>query len=559
MRAIRFFILIILSISLLALPAAAVTGLTGLQNQATVSTKGRCQVNLSLSFHLDNSVEELFFPLPENAESIRLNGSWARTERRDDAIQVAIPMTTAGDFSVMLQYELPMVLSKVEDDYVLQLPLLNRFSYPVSNFTLTLTLPGNVTGRPEFVSGYHQADTDRLLRHQINGNVLTCTANETFKDHETLMMTLVVDGALFPDAMIDKALFSGWDGAAMVLCALAVLYYLLTLLPGFPRRSRCYCAPDGISAGEVGTCLTGCGMDLTMQVMSWAQAGYIQMELDLKGKVLLHKRMEMGNERSQFEMNCFRSLFGSRTTVDGTGYHYAKLCRKLQAKSPLRQQLFLPRSGNPKIFTILCCAAAGCGGVSLAVFLAENAVAQVLLGMLFALACTGAGYLIQRGGKYLPLRDKGPALLALACGGLWLLIGYLGGATMVLPMVVFQFLAGLAAAIGGRRSELGKRSLSQLRGLRRYMLHCDSYELQRLMQANPNYFYDLAPYALAMGVERKFAKRFGKVTLPDCSFLITPLQVDMTPVKWMERLRQAADVLNERQKKLPLEKLLGRR
>ena len=67
MRAIRFFILIILSISLLALPAAAVTGLTGLQNQATVSTKGRCQVNLSLSFHLDNSVEELFFPLPENA------------------------------------------------------------------------------------------------------------------------------------------------------------------------------------------------------------------------------------------------------------------------------------------------------------------------------------------------------------------------------------------------------------------------------------------------------------------------------------------------------------
>ena len=138
-------------------------------------------------------------------------------------------------------------------------------------------------------------------------------------------------------------------------------------------------------------------------------------------------------------------------------------------------------------------------------------------------------------------------------------MGYLGGSGTVLPMVVFQFLAGLAAAVGGRRSELGKRSLSQLRGLRHYMLRCDSYELQRLMQANPNYFYELAPYALAMGVERKFAKRFGKTQLPDCSFLVTPLQVDMTPVKWMERLRQAADALNERQKKLPLEKLLGRR
>ena len=559
MRAIRFLILSILCAGLLALPVAAVTGLTGLQNQTTVATNGRCQVNLTLSFHLDNSVEELLYPLPENAESIRLNGSWARTERRDDAIQVVMPMTSAGDFTVMLQYELPMALSKVKDDYVLSLPLLNRFSYPVSNFSLTLTLPGNVTGRPEFVSGYHQADTDRLLQHSINGNVLTCTALETFKDHETLLMTLVVDGALFPDAMVEKALFSGWDGAALVLAALAVLYYLLTLLPGFPRRSRCYCAPDGISAGEVGTCLTGCGTDLTMLVMSWAQAGYIRMELDLKGKVLLHKRMEMGNERSQFEINCFRSLFGSRLTVDGTGYHYAKLCRKLQGKSPLRPQLFLPRSGNPRIFTMLCCAAAGCSGVSLAVFMVESAAGQVLLGMLFAILCTGAGFVIQRCGKYLPLRDKGPLLLALLCGGLWLLVGYLSGGSMVLPMVVFQFLSGFAAAFGGRRSELGKRSLSQLRGLRRYMLRCDSYELQRLLQANPNYFYELAPYALAMGVERKFAKRFGKVRLPDCSFLVTPLQVDMTPVKWMERLRQAADALNQRQKKLPLEKLLGRR
>jgi hypothetical protein len=559
MRAIRFLFFFILCVSLLALPVAAVTGLTGLQNQATVSTAGRCQVNLSLSFHLDNAVEELFFPLPSNAESIRINGSWARTERRDDAIQVAIPTTTAGDFFVMLQYELPMVLSKVNDDYVLQLPLLNRFSYPVSNFSLVLSLPGDVTGRPEFVSGYHQADTDRLLSHSINGNVLTCTALETFKDHETLMMTLVVDGALFPDAMVEKALFSGWDGAALVLAALAILYYLVALLPGLPQRSRCYCAPDGISAGDVGTCLTGCGTDLTMLVMSWAQAGYIQMEMQLKGKVLLHKRMDMGNERSQFEINCFRSLFGTRSTVDGTGYHYAKLCRTLQGKSPLRQQLFLPRSGNPKIFSILCCAAAGCSGISLAVFLTEQAAAQVFLGLLLGILCTAAGYVIQRGGQFLPLRDKGHLLLALGCCGLWLLVGYLSNAEMVFPMVLFQLLAGVAAALGGRRSELGKRSLSQLRGLRRYMLHCDSYELQRLLQANPNYFYELAPYALAMGVDRKFAKRFGKIRLPDCSFLITPLQVDMTPVKWMARLRQAADALNERQKKLPLEKLLGRR
>ena len=559
MRRIRILCILLTLLCLLALPAAAVTGITNLQNQTTVAADGSCQVNLTVTVHLDSSVTQLHYPLPAQAENIRLNGSWARTEHKDGAIQVALPVTTAGDFTFMLQYKLPAALSKDDDKLLLTLPLLNRFSYPISAFTLTLTLPGNVISRPEFVSGYHQTDTDRLISHSISGNSVTCTALETLKDHETLSMTMEVDPALFPDAMVEKALFSTWDGAALILGFLAVLYYLLTLLPRIPRRSRCYCAPDGISAGEVGTCLTGCGTDLTMLVMTWAQAGYILIEMNLKGKVLLHKRMEMGNERSQFEMNCFRSLFGSRTTVDGTGYHYAQLCRKLRQKSPLLRQLFLPRSGNPRIFRILCCAAAGCSGVSLAVFMADSAGGQVLLGMLFALLCTGAGYAIQAGGKCLPLRDKLPLLLGLLCGAAWLLVGTLAGATLVLPAVLFQFVAGIAAAFGGRRSELGARSVSQLLGLKRYMMRCETFELQRLLQVNPNYFYELAPYALAMGVDRQFAKRFGKTALPDCSFLITPLHKDMTPVKWMERLRQAADTLNQRQRKLPLEKLLGRR
>lgn len=559
MRHIRLLCILLLCVSLLALPAAAVTGIPELQNQTTVAADGSCQVNLTMRIHLDSSVSQLYFPVPADAEEVRLNGSWVRTEKKDGAIQVLLPFTAAGDYSLTIQYQLPAALHKDGDRLLLTMPLLCRFSYPISAFTITVALPGNVTARPEFVSGYHQADTDRLISHSISGHTVTCRALETLKDHETLQMTMEVDPALFPNAMVEKALFSTWDGAALVLAVLAALYYLLTLLPRIPRRSRCYCAPDGISAGEVGTCLTGCGTDLTMLVMTWAQAGYILIEMNLKGKVLLHKRMEMGNERSQFEVKCFHSLFAGRTTVDGTGYHYAQLCRQLRQKSPLLRQLFLPRSGNPKIFRILCCGSAACSGISLGVFMADQAGGQVLLGMLFAVLCAGAGYAIQAGGKCLPLRDKLPLLLGLVCGIAWLLVGTLAGAPLVVPVVLFQFGAGIGAAFGGRRSELGARSVSQLLGLKRYMLHCESFELQRLLQVNPNYFYELAPYALAMGVDRKFAKRFGKTALPDCSFLITPLHKDMTPVKWMERLRQAADTLNERQRKLPLEKLLGRR
>lgn len=558
MRRISCMLLLLALVCFAALPVAA-TGAEQVRAQAALTAAGECTVSLTVGLHLDSEIDALTFPLPTQAENIRLNGSYTTASRANGALQVALPLRTAGDYTVTLDYRLRGVLSRDGDAYLLTLPLLSRFSYPITAFELTLTLPGNVENRPEFISGYYQSDTDRLIGYSVSGNVLTCTALETLKDHETLTLTLKVDPSMFPDALTETPRFGAWDGAALCLAVLAAVYYLLTLLPRLPRRARCYCAPDGISAGDVGTCLTAEGTDLTMLVMSWAQAGYLLIEMTLSGKVLLHKQMEMGNERSRFEADCFRSLFGRRTTVDGRGYHYAQLCRRLHRTSPLLRQLFLPSSGNPRLFHLLCGASAACSGVALALHMTDHAVGRVFLGLMLAVGCGAAAFAIRRGMRRLPLRDRAAFPLGLLCAAAWVALGALAPNAVVLPAVIFQLVAGLAAAFGGRRSEPGKRSLAQLLGLRQYMLHAESFELQRLLQANPNYFYELAPYALAMGVDRQFARRFGKTALPDCSFLITPLHKDMTPVKWMERLRQAADALDARQKRLLYDRLLSRR
>ena len=70
-----------------------------------------------------------------------------------------------------------------------------------------------------------------------------------------------------------------------------------------------------------------------MMVFTWAQLGYLLIQTD-GSKVLLRKRMDMGNERSLFENKIFALLFGSRQTVDATGYPYAKLSRKVSAIVP---------------------------------------------------------------------------------------------------------------------------------------------------------------------------------------------------------------------------------
>ncbi len=553
-------ILLLLCLWLLAVPVLAVTGASHISSQAQVEADGSCHVTMTIQLHFDQAPDSLFFPLPLEADTINLNGGFAAVTKESGAKQVKLPIAAAGDYTFTLSYRLPVVLSRENGSTLLTLPILNRFSYPISSLDFSLTLPGPIDGTPSFLSGYYQEETDDLLGCGISGNTLSGFAKTPLKDHETIILYLPVDAGLFPFAAINQPLLSTFDGATILLILLAVVYYCISLFPSIPPRTRWFTAPDGITPGDVGTCLTGRGADLSLMVISWAQLGYLLIEVDGSGRVLLHKRMDMGNERSRFEMNCYQSLFGKRNTVDGTSYHYARLCRKVATKAPLTPQLFKKRSGNPYLFRVLCAAAGACGGVSLALTLTYSESLQILLGILLAIACGGASLVIQSGGKCLPLRDKSPMVAAVLCGVLWIAGGiWANQILLTLPIALFQFLAGLAAAFGGRRTALGLHGVAQLQALRGYMTTATAFDLHRLVQANPNYYYEMAPYALAMGIDRAFARRFGKLQLPECSFLRTEHTHQMTASQWAGLLRLVYDRLNARQKHLPLEQFTHKR
>ena len=102
----------------------------------------------------------------------------------------------------------------------------------------------------------------------------------------------------------------------IAFAVLALLYWILTLRTWPVFRMQTTTPPEGITAGELGCRLTLSGGDLTMMVFSWAQLGYLYIALDDRGRVLLHKRMDMGNERSKFENSIYKMLFSNRSTVD---------------------------------------------------------------------------------------------------------------------------------------------------------------------------------------------------------------------------------------------------
>lgn len=556
MRRIWIFFLCAL---LLTTAVSAAGYVTKLDSAAIVSEDGSCQITLVVQLTLDSAPSDLHFPLPTNARDITLNGSSAKTSKSDQLrwVELGSVITSAGSHTFTLHYTLPDCVSVQEDDtMLLELELLSGFDYPIDFMDFTVTLPGAVDDIPTFSSTYHPASVDTMMTYTVENGVISGSFTEGLKDHESLTMTMRVPATLFPRLVIRRWSISTDDLAMYALAVLALLYWLIFLRSGIPQHTRCTQPPEGLTAGEIGCCLTGQGVDFTAMVLSWAQMGYLSIDLDRNRRLRLRKRMDMGNERSDFEVRCFRTLFGGRRIVDGSSEHYARLGRKAALTIPRAGNYFRRSSGNPYLFRCIGASIGIFSGISFASAFASDTVWQVIFGLLLAPLGVLTCWKIQSAARCLHLRHRHGFFPALLLGTVWVVLSVLAHEVNVAVfMIVIQLLVGLAGAYGGRRTELGKQSMSQILGLRRYLRRADSTQMQQLLLTNPDYYFSMVPYAIAMGVDKSFARAFGSQKLPACPYLTIRSGEGLTARQWNDLLRQAVSILDERQKPALLQRI----
>ncbi len=541
MRRITILFLAVLLVLALPVTAAAATQVSNAGYYATVAPDGSCQVTLTLTLHLEQAGNDLSFPLPMTASNVTVNGNRVWTQKTETARIIDLSDVVGGalgDYTVTLQYSVDKLLADTPTGMQLQLPMLSGFAYPIAAMDFSVTLPGVVTEKPMFTSGYHGVNIEKELNVQVSETVISGRATSPLKDRETLTLLLLVEPSMFPQAGRVEVDLDFLNGAMTVTTVLALVYWLIFMGGLVLRRTRRSAPPEGYGAGELGSVLTLQGADLTMMVFSWAQLGYITIQPGRRDKVLLHKRMDMGNERNSFEQKWFQKLFGKRQTIDCSGYQYIQCGLQIARQRANLQVLVHPRSGNPLVFRGLAALTGLFGGAALGMALSEGAALQWLLIVVTA-ALGGLGSLmIQSGVSEWHLRQQGKLILGLCCCGLWLIIGAVAGLwAIALTVVVVELAAGVLTFYGGRRTEDGRQAAAQTLGLRQYLKTVSKEELQRISRSNPEYFFDLAPYALALGVEGAFARSFGKARLPECPYVYMPDEGAVDAVQWSQRMR----------------------
>lgn len=543
-------VLVAVLVLLLAFPAAAASSASQVESFLTVAADGSCQVTTTVTLHLEQTQGDLSFPIPAGAANVTLNGSRAKTTAGGDRLYVDLSKAyggVTGDISFTLNYTVyGLVEENSEGILELRLPLMSGFALPVDTMSFSITLPGEIPGSPAFTSGYYQASIEKYLTYTKEGAMIKGSTTQSLKDHETLLMTLGVSDQMFPQVSRPVQRTYLDDLVIGVCAALALAYWLIFLRCPIPWKKHSTCPPQGYSAGQAGTVLFLKPCDLTTMILSWAQLGYLHLRYSLD-RVVVTKQMDMGNERSGFERKWFRKLFSRGDTVSTASNFYVQLAQAVEAPGVSGGELRKGRRGSLRIFRALL-ALLGVGmGINIAIPLASGGVLQWLWVAVFGLAGGIAAWKMIPWLSHFFLRTPGQGWLCLAAAGVLAALGAFAGEALSVSLGVLGILlGGVLYAWGGRRTEAGLLLREEILGLRSYLRKGEVRGTASDLRQDPDCFFNLLPWALALGVDKAFARNMGGRKLPDCPYVILDRQLSYSPDQWCRFFRQLAKDMERR-------------
>ena len=525
------------------------TTITDMKTDCLVDASGSCQITQTVTIDIAGTEETLELPLAANAKRISVAGYKYKKTTQDG--YTVLVLSSNGGFSgsrtFTINYTVSGLVSEQDKVQTLTLPLLSpKWSWAISNYDFTISLPAAFEGYPTFTSGYYGDVIEDYMTFTVRDGMIGGTIGTALKDHESLTMTLVVGEGYFSGKYASWS--SGWVETALVilLSVLALVYWALTLRSPRLRVSSRTVPPDAVLPCDLPYLMAGGKPDFKMLICHWAALGYLTIEMDEKGHVLLHRQVIMGNERKRLEGKIFSALFARGDVCDG-----ASLKFKTTAQNAMRaimrywdRRLYSRASGNARLMRGLCALAMSIASLATMSLILPTMPARGLV--LFGCMVVGFGLsiLICRGPQAYYLGNI-PALVLAALAALALLVvsRLSGGGLPMFIAVVMCIVCGLLTLHGGRRTELGSQLISQSLGFRRGLEKLSERHVSMLLSRDGQYFYKMLPYAEAIGMGADFARRLSDAELEPCEWYVTRVPAARTAAEFYSQLRPALEML----------------
>lgn len=526
----RRFLIILLCLSLFVIPAGAEdatdTEIIDMNTEIQLQEDGSCTVNSSFTVRFSGKDSSFVIPLGVDAVDYSL-GIPADVQKINNVTCYVLPengASFAGQQNFSVTYTLPCQVSTVDGKQHLDLSVLaSGFTCPINAWKFTVHFPAAFETMPDLFSGYHGNTAFNDFDIQCADGVYTANMLTRMQDHDSLRLQMDLPDGYFDlrnlpgkTEHIDRNVFLG-------VALLCLLYWFFRLRNPLKLPKKCKLPPVHVTAGELSYHLTCDKPDLASLVMQWADLGYLTVRRHRNGRVVLTRRMEMGNERRSVEVKLFSTLFRKDGNCDVQSLRYRNAAKKMCHPFGIHcaRRMFSRHKGSVRLYRMLGMIAAYASGfMAFDLLLGAYDSRWVLIALLSVLVCV-LSWLIQQGIIcLLRRRRKRPLILAgISVLALVILMGISGSGVNMILNILLQAFIGITAMFGGKRSSGGWDILLHLLGFRSYLRHISVGELRQQLQSDPMFFYRMYPYAEAAGFGKRYAKRFASVPLEPCDWL----------------------------------------
>lgn len=490
--------------------------------QCVVDDHGHAKITVSVDMTIPTGSVNLDFPIGAGSDGV-ISGASCRQVKTEEgyALRLREESGISGRRTFVYSYSAGQVIQDGEEGQTLSLQVIAPgWQWPMESAAFTINLPAPFTGTPVYVGGYRGELVEDYWAFETTETSITGAAGEALLDHDELTVTLELPAGYV-------TIRSAVGGTAALICILllglaAAGYWYLRLFYVMPRIYLHTTPPKAAGAGDLPVIHSAASPSLPVQITEWAAMGYVRIRMGKQGRVQVRQIMPLDRPRSQLELWAFQSLFAKDTVCSCNGRRFAGLCERYGqlAGNWWRKRIFARQGGSPlrlRVLTALAVSAAAMGTVLSSALFGGARVTLLILAVPVGFA---AGIVVQQAPSAY-VRRQWPWMIAAGVVFLAMMTAAraLGGFLNMLLAMGLQVLAGMATMRGGRRSKFGRHILAETLGFHRYLGHVDQRELETRLRADGQFFYQLLPFAEAVGQGQILAKGFGGIRLGPCLWL----------------------------------------
>lgn len=497
-----------------------------------------------------------YYGKPVEIDNVQVSGYPFQSTRENGLLRLRIgdPDVTVGANAVYdISYTYSIGDDRNEDMDELYFNIVGpQWEIPINQTSFRIEMPQEFdASQVNFTYGNVGSTENTGVNYSVEGNVITGSLDEILYPGQALTIALPLPEGYYTDVEKDIPFMESITRFYPVIFILLFAFGIFLWFK-FGKDNKIYPTvefypPDDLTPSELGYIYDSQidPYDLTAMIVYWADKGYLKIIEEeeetgivfkkTKSEITLVKIHNIPEDSEEFEKIYFNGLFSEHGSngevkIDELENHFYKTLAKVRIslKSSFQgknNKRFQSKSGKVASFFIVITAMILMFLSLLYIFSILNPY-DIFASLIFAALATvfssvfltSAAFILSSLKTRLPKTKVGYGisgifLSLIVIAGLAALVFYTDSGPISLMGIGLAVILYYISPYAHKRTKKGDEWMAKILGFKSFIENAEKDRINTLVEEDPQYFYHILPYAMALGVTDKWADQFENIAL----------------------------------------------